>query len=463
MYCELYWQYPIVISLYVDQNSRLEFPAVSICNLNRKKIDRVPVKLGNVTGSPLIFSELRKLRFCKRDGNGTKFRDNKHDVILKSLMKYYEMDKETRFHLGIDPTEFVNECTFKGRFCSGDRLDYFDSFQFGNCITFNKKLQGVETLHVTEIGPENSLFLKLRLSPEWYLDTTHTIGAKVIIHDPSEIPNAEEEGFVIMPGYEFFVSLKQSVVRRLPAPYKDRCIDYNNQNQNSVHSKNSCIRTCIQQHNFARCGCIDISLGVMTDLKSCNVTNEEDACCLDYVLDDMARNGSPCNCPLPCTSVFYNKEISKSYLVPEGVPTWKKSSLTNIFPFEQPGEKILNDLMKKLFKPGHLRLNVFYSSLERLVYEQRPKIAVSELLSYIGNELGLWLGISMMILFEVLEKMALFLKFTLCAHTSEMSMRNFWYGGWFLPPRMGIEMVWRRLHLTNDRMQLPRDRLYRGR
>ncbi|GBM71318.1 Acid-sensing ion channel 3 [Araneus ventricosus] len=388
MYCELYWQYPIVLSLYVDQNSSLQFPAVSICNLNRKKRDSEE-KSGNAKGTPLIFSELRKLQFCKRDENGTKYRDNKQDDMLKFLMKYYEMDEETRFRLGINPAEFVKECTFNGRFCSGERLSYFDSLQFGNCITFNKKFQGMETLYVTEIGTGKGLFLKLRLFSAWYLTTTQTVGAKVIIHNPAEIPSPEQEGFIIIPGYEFSVSLKQTVVRRLPAPYKDQCIDYNNRNEGSINSKNSCIRTCIQQQNFAKCGCIDMSLGVMTELKSCNVTDETDACCLDYVLDDMSRNGSPCNCPLPCRSVYYNEEISKSDLVPERVPEPTESK--HMLPIDPAVKKMLKDHSKKFFKFEHLRLNIFYSTLERLVYEQRPKIDLSELLSYMGNEFGLWL------------------------------------------------------------------------
>ncbi|GBN28604.1 Degenerin-like protein asic-1 [Araneus ventricosus] len=336
-----------------------------------------------ITGTPLIYSESRGLYNCQNRSDG---KDEGNERILNFLMIYYGLDEEKRFELGIDPTRFLEICSFNRRICSASYLDLFMSFRYGNCITFNKRNEGMKPLLISETGYKSGLHMELNLNIDENLNTTHTIGAKIIIHEPTENPNPEEDGFIVSPGYEFTVSLKQTVYRRLSAPYKDHCFNYDSQGDNAMRSKNACIRTCIQRKNFENCGCIDQTLGVMSELKPCNFTNYTEACCLDKVLDIMSRNGPACNCNLPCRSIYYNEMMSKSRL--------RSSEFCEVdsegFPF-------------CFHLRNHLKLNVYYSSLERHVYEQRAKWDPTELASFIGNELGLWLGLSLMIIFEILE------------------------------------------------------------
>ncbi|GFS91370.1 acid-sensing ion channel 1 [Nephila pilipes] len=105
-------------------------------------------------------------------------------------------------------------------------------------------------------------------------------------------------------------------------------------------------------------------------------------CCLDEVLKYLTYNGPVCDCPLPCNSVHYNEKVSKA-------------PLTRI----NPG------------KTSALKLNVFYVSLERHVYEYRPKYDFSEFLNYLGNMLGLWLGLSLVAVFELFENVLLCAKY----------------------------------------------------
>ncbi|GBN28541.1 Degenerin-like protein unc-105 [Araneus ventricosus] len=250
------------------------------------------------------------------------------------------------------------------------------NFRYGNCFTFNKRNEGMKPLLVSETGYKSGLHMELNLNIDEYLNTTHTIGAKIIIHEPTENPNPEDDGFIVSPGYEFTVSLKQTVYHRLSSPYKDHCFNYNSQAGNAMRSKNSCIRTCIQRKNFENCGCIDQTLGVMNELKPCDFTDKTDACCLDKVLDNMSRNGPTCSCNLPCRSVYYNEMISKARL-----------RASEFCEMDSEGFPFCFQLR------NHLKLNIYYSSLERYVYEQRAKWELTELVSLIGNELELWLGI----------------------------------------------------------------------
>ncbi|GIX76181.1 hypothetical protein CEXT_704721 [Caerostris extrusa] len=62
-------------------------------------------------------------------------------------------------------------------------------------------------LETSETGPGTGLVIKLNIESMCY--TTHTFGSKIIIHHPDEIPNAEDEGFLISPGQENLISLKR--------------------------------------------------------------------------------------------------------------------------------------------------------------------------------------------------------------------------------------------------------------
>ncbi|GFY68500.1 acid-sensing ion channel 5 [Trichonephila inaurata madagascariensis] len=344
-FCYLYWKYPVVINILVDQRKSLEFPAVSVCNLNRmRELDleciRMEIARSIVSGTPLLLSNRRNLFPCNNfESNEDILQDIKHNAALRLQLKYYAMDEETRFQQGHNLSDFL----------------------------------------------ENACSMSCKSLP-----TVHIQGAKIIIHDPSEIPSPEEDGFIVGPGYEAIISLKQTILRRLPFPYKDHCVDYKAEGKKYIFNKNDCVRTCIQEHNFASCGCIDQTLAVMNDLQPCNLTKMEEVCCLDDVLNNMTKSGPICDCPLPCDSIYYNEKVSVALLSHEAFFK-KENTLSGIY-------------SKQVFKDRILRLNIFYLSLERHIYEQKPKYKVSEFLSNLGNQFGLWVGLSVVAVFELLEK-----------------------------------------------------------
>ncbi|GIY36166.1 acid-sensing ion channel 3 [Caerostris extrusa] len=231
-FCHLFFKYPVVVSFEIDRKDSLEFPAVSVCNLNPLQSGINPWSDEPVKLTPdykLIFSERRSLQNCNRYNNGTFAVNEKNEKRLKFLMKYYTISDEQRLLLGINTSEFLDECSFNNRRCSSVHLTNFSDLRYGNCISFNKKLKGEEPLRISETGFGSGLILKFRLNHHYYLGTTHTLGAKVVIHGPKDSPDLEEEGYIIGPGNEISVSLKQTIHQRLPAPYKDKCLDYGTQ------------------------------------------------------------------------------------------------------------------------------------------------------------------------------------------------------------------------------------------
>ncbi|GIX77024.1 degenerin mec-10 [Caerostris extrusa] len=174
--------------------------------------------------------------------------------------------------------------------------------RYGNCFTNNF------TNLVTTTGSDycKGLEMILNVEPDDYVPISHTVGARIVIHSPSDNPNPEENGINIIPGYETVISLSQTVMRRLSAPYKDMCVSYQDNQDRLMKSQTLCMQACIQRYNYKECGCVEPSLPANLDMKLCNTTNTSEICCLDDVMNQLAIHGTDCECPLPCNSTYYN-------------------------------------------------------------------------------------------------------------------------------------------------------------
>ncbi|GIX97473.1 acid-sensing ion channel 3 [Caerostris extrusa] len=372
-------EYPVVVTINRVQEKSLEFPAISICNLNRMKQDESGTNIDfhetHQTGTPLILTERTQYSQCKKDQNSTTMSDDDINVsTMKSLKEYYETAEAKRFVMGRKLSDFMKECLFNGKLCPKNSLNNLFSLRYGYCFTFNKKTQDLRPLYVSQTGIGTGLNIKLNLDTLHYMKISHTRGAIMVIHNPRDPPNPEEDGYILSPGFETSVSIKHIMVHRLPAPFKDRCIDY--KRKPLMASKNDCIRTCIQEHNFAKCHCIDPTLSIPSPLRLCNLLNKTEMCCLDDVLKDLTEYGPICDCPLPCVSTYYDAKLSRALLSKALMMSWREEMY-----YASSGGI-------KGYMEENLRLNVFYEDLGRMVYKQRPKFEGTEFLSYLGNQLG---------------------------------------------------------------------------
>ncbi|GIX86166.1 FMRFamide-activated amiloride-sensitive sodium channel [Caerostris extrusa] len=73
-------------------------------------------------------------------------------------------------------------------------------------------------------------------------------------------------------------------------------------------------------------------------------------------------------------------------------------------------------------KPSSKKLKVFYQTLEESFYKQEPMFQESELFSQLGGQLGLWLGISLVALFECVENISHLVHY--CIKRSGLKKRN---------------------------------------
>ncbi|KAF8793543.1 Degenerin mec-10 like protein [Argiope bruennichi] len=339
---------------------------------------------------PLVLPERRG--FHLRNNNESK-------VHLEFLEKYYKLSSFNRENTGYQLQEIVKSCSFNFKPCE---FRHNLNMRYGNCFTFNQLNGDFQNVLIeTSVGPSNGLEMSLSIEPDQYLSISHTTGIRIAVHDPSDEPNPEDKGITIAPGFETHVALKQTVMRRLPAPYKDECVFYGDETRSLMKSRTLCVQACIQEYNFAKCGCIEPTFWTMSPYKHCNTTNSAEMNCLDSLVKDLATHGADCQCPPPCLSKHYNEQITKAL--------WPSSAS-----FLEKNISNISEASLELYRKYHARVRIFFSTLERSVYEQTGMFHDSEMLSNLGGEFALWLGLSLFVLCELMEAFFFLVNYLMC-------------------------------------------------
>lgn len=424
----IFFQYPVLIDVKVENRKALEFPAVTVCNLNRIRSSHVRCAVDNLAWfqcsssrggyggghgghlqperRPTILTEFKALFSVS---NMTSESEKKYKTRAKNILSNYtKLDDDSKRCYGHRLHDMVKKCSFNSVSCNYKEFAYFYNKQYGNCYTFNKNTRNISKPRtVKKIGPENGLELVLNIELDSYADITSSEGIKVIIHNPQEDPNPTESGINIVSGHESHLSMVKTSFHRLPPPYRDSCRNYPSGGQLS------CIRECMQRASMKVCGCVDPFMPDHQKMVLCNLLNETQTACLNRVLDAMSTTADPCDCPLPCFSTEYDLQVTASHL--------------NTFDPESRGSEnnpFHDGYFGQTYDPGFCwgtpvtrfksitKLKVFFKTLDHKIYAQEPMYSDSELFSHLGGNLSLWLGLSFVAMYEFAEKMFMLMKST---------------------------------------------------
>ncbi|XP_067144921.1 degenerin-like protein asic-2 [Centruroides vittatus] len=388
-----FYKYPVVINLEIENKGILEFPAVTVCNINRvrKSEYHVIINPENANHTTTFINSTERNRYCSEE----RLVDERNQAEFYS--KYFFLNKTVRNEIGHQYHKFIATKSLRNMNFSSHFFTPITKPNYGACYTFNSKINtSYEDVPMsTHIGPKSGLALTLNLELEEYLDDVKTVGARVVIHSREEFPDTEGEGINIPPGMETNLAITKKSIKRLKSPYKDKCRDYKGEYYANkgppILNQKDCRIYCLQQKNLKTCKCTD-PLQVFTANRKCNLKNLNKMCCLDNVFDNMIHSQyAECDCPLECLTTQYEPIISSTaWPAPEN---FKRVKLQNY----------------SEFRKTYTKMNIFYSTLEETIYVQRPAYENSEWYSHLGGQLGLWLGISLPAIFDCIESIILLL------------------------------------------------------
>ncbi|KAG8180213.1 hypothetical protein JTE90_016490 [Oedothorax gibbosus] len=432
----VYLQYQVLIDLKYQRVMALDFPAVTVCNLNGitlNHIDCVNKSLtwdqchpiprqtgsgqmggsggygGGSGGLPLS----RTLSYSLTSTSNTSELQKSYNELAKNLLnRYTKLDGMSRRCYGHRLDDFILKCSFNSVTCDYSDFEYFLSKQYGNCFTFNRKTENnlnAKPRIVKRAGPQSGLELVLDVGLNSYSKVTPSFGVRVVIHNPQEDPHPSQKGVNIPFGVESHLSLAKTSFHRLTSPYRDDCKNY------PPTGGLNCVDECIQRVSMKLCGCVDPFLMAALPKKVlCNLLNETQTACMGRVLDVLSSNVEErlhtCDCRLPCFSTEYDVQLQNMVmnraLVMRSVMSDRHFG-KSYEPEECRGEKALMPPTK---------LKVFFQTLDHKIYVQKPMFSYSELYSQLGGNLSLWLGLSFVAMYEFAEKVFLFVKVALHMH-----------------------------------------------
>lgn len=438
-----YANFEIQTTLRLDIPQSLPFPSVTVCNLS-------PIDKSKLTNSTFIKALLaleneeiydengeviKNFRYsnCIRNesavvsggeasynfsvcyylDNIVNFLKTSNTSDLTDLRDQMQLEWDDFYNGAHSLEDFVVYCTYDHRECGEMyRVDSYYSSRYGRCYTYGNLMDA--RLKATKPGDKGGgLELVLNVNSENYIGLlTPETGVKVAITDPDLQPLPDVDGILASPGTTTMVALKRKETKRLKAPYKSDCMDsYPDQlipilaEATLKYSDILCQKACRDLYANKSCGCfesLDTPEAAGVTCTPMFVANEWS--CLSKLFR-INESNSPyekfqqenCNCKVACNTVSFDKMISQA--------PWPTKAHQSVLSRMSKNKK-LKALMKS--SSEHVRKNlvhihVFYETFNVDVVEETADYSLTSLFSDVGGITGLYLGMSIVTVFELLE------------------------------------------------------------
>ena len=365
---------PTSTAVTIERKKPLVFPAVTICNLNYYSASGLDafglldVGRRSLNIDPLDPDELRE---CERNLSSNPVAKN---VILEKLNRE-----------GSQPLyELIVSCTFLGEPCDLDRDFAASVLGIGTCYTFNG-ISRSSSLKTNGTGSRQGLLLYLNIDQgEYTASGLLDAGIRVSIHPWYEPSQALDQGISIPPGRFAFIGMREE---RIINKAEVDCVHFYDINRLNFlsntydYSAAACLTDCLYTAIADKCNCYHMASSLppynplYANIHNCTFS---DTCCVQEVLN----SPMDCNCPSACEAVFYDNSVSYSS-----------------FPAEYVKKDFENTLDVDLGK-NLVGLSIYFRTLSVKNETTTYSYGFVALLSDIGGQLGLFLGISVISILE---------------------------------------------------------------
>ncbi|UJR12505.1 hypothetical protein I4U23_016680 [Adineta vaga] len=370
-----YFNYPTKIDLNIDNEWPQYFPAFSFCNFIGFRSDRFLPAFINYTQSQNFTTT-----------NDTTTWTSMESIYIRSFAISKLNRNESIEDISFSLSSLLYSCRFNGQQCSINDFIPFYSSSHGSCYTFNPKMKtnfNQTIRYGNENGGNGEFTLELYIhSYQYVLYIREGIGIVGLVHDNTQLPLIEFSGLYLIPG-------------------RRHKLDYS-------YSTTICTQTYI----YDKCGCVNPSLwnirSIMLPNQNqiiyaplCEPTNN----CYREATNSLLSSDSLMNiycsdCEKQCSTTDFL--IQTSSLL--GPSEWQ---IKNIEKFvNNSGVPTPNDWS---IKSRDYIINNYVSIIvirETTLTEnntQTSTMGLVDVLSNIGGQTGLWIGMSFLSLMEVIE------------------------------------------------------------
>ncbi|CAL1260763.1 unnamed protein product [Larinioides sclopetarius] len=230
-----------------------------------------------------------------------------------------------------------------------------------NCFTV-ESLWGLPEVRVQKMPLIGKISLLLKPQPENYLMYFDLVRVHILIHESHSLVNPFLEGIPLQAGKSYNVFVEQRVTQRLPAPYQTNCTDYlkiskKNGGYGPLTGK-ACAEECKMENMLKTKGCVAQSINYPGNYTICADEGIHPS-------DDVITK-----CSLQCKAACNVEKTST------------------------------------VSKYKDLYLNFVFNRLEVEKVVHKPRYESVEMFSYIGGYMGMWLGLSLVAIFDFAETLS---------------------------------------------------------
>ncbi|CAC5384945.1 unnamed protein product [Mytilus coruscus] len=424
-------QFDVQVSISLGFN-HLVLPAVTVCNVNAVKQSELNIMSealqslvtqtdpSRVNPGP---GKKRKKRYVDEFDNinfdnlsrmydftdkGGQKKDNTFQITQTFQALYMQHSRATRQKAGHQLQNLLIGCSFGGYQCYQSNFTWLQTEDYGNCFTIQS-----EEFVVTSAGPDNGLTLTLYTETDEYLTgIAQGYGARIQIHDLYTYPFPSDEGEYVASGFETHVALKQVELIRKGSPYGE-CQDVTAylSSYGAKYTRTLCQNFCKQQLVVDTCGCFDnaesdlfFTLNYTFSVAPCR--SETERVCLAQLEADLKGRTLECpQCVKPCQETQFGKSFSAR--------NWPTDEYANVL-MEGVCEKLPKQACDHMTNKGSdyralghnfVKIKIYFEDLNYELIEETPEIEVQQFASDVGGAIGLWIGLSIISMFELFQLM----------------------------------------------------------
>lgn len=416
--------------------NNLQFPAVTLCNMNVVKFSELPTtsvafqSLVALTQPSRFKPEDRipggrKKRFVSEFddlGNLTDYgdyyddpsfrddafkdaqKDNLYEVENTFKNLYLAMPRGVRVRAGHQIQDMLLSCSFNGFKCFPVNFTLVNTAEYGNCFTIESG-----NFITKNPGPKTGLTLIFYTQNDEFLEgISQGYGMRLQIHEPGTFPMPDEEGIFLSSSFESHIGLRLTDITRITPPHRE-CndgIEFKKVNK-MQYSRSVCRIFCEQGQSLSQCGCYSHDYKEFFFFS--NNTNQNKWCktqqeirCLATVMKEFGMQKRTCSCLNPCKEKKYSLFPSSRQWPTEAYSTVLMQSLCEQFPAKC--QRIVNlKTDPRSLGLNFVKVTVYYEDLNYEEFVEEPEIATAQFASDVGGAVGLWIGLSVLAIFEVVQ------------------------------------------------------------
>ncbi|XP_077313729.1 epithelial sodium channel subunit delta [Lithobates pipiens] len=294
---------------------------------------------------------------------------------------------------------FILTCEFNGHICDRNYTQFHHP-TYGTCYTINAN-ENSDTPGATIIPEKKygiSLIVKVDQHDNMPLLST-SAGTTLMIHNPTQSPLVEHQGFDIWPGTETSISVRQDQVNRLGKPYGD-CTFNGSELEfsllyNSSYTLQACLQSCFQYRMIEQCGCSYYLYPLAPGSEYCNYNKYPGwGHCFFRLHEQLIAHQHTCfqKCPKQCTETMYDLSAGFARWPSPVSKGWILQELFSEYGYNRTSNR--SEISK---------INVYFQELNLRSFDETPALNSHDLLSTMGNQWSFYFGSSVLSVAEIAE------------------------------------------------------------